>query len=134
MRCCGQIAAICKAFPYFQIACGNCLAIYSVCASGDALKLKTQMIKKLRTLFAMAFAIIAITNSGGAEETAPATPSAPPPNPWKSSASLGLTLTRGNSDTLLAAFAAKTEKSWDRNELSFGADATYGESKINGQE
>jgi putative salt-induced outer membrane protein YdiY len=51
---------------------------------------------------------------------------------WESSASAGVTLTRGNSDTLLAALAATTQKKWDGNELSFGADATYGSSKING--
>jgi putative salt-induced outer membrane protein len=51
---------------------------------------------------------------------------------WESSASAGVTLTRGNSDTLLAALAATTGKKWKDNELSFGADGTYGSSKVNG--
>jgi putative salt-induced outer membrane protein YdiY len=92
------------------------------------------MINTIRLPLAMALAIFVLANSIRAEEPAPSIPTNPPPNPWKSSASAGLTVTRGNSDTLLAAFAAKTEKSWDKNELSFGADATYGESKINGQD
>jgi hypothetical protein len=58
---------------------------------------------------------------------------APPPAPhWESTAQAGLTLTRGNSETLLAALAAGTAKKWDCNELSFGADGTYGTTKING--
>lgn len=56
-----------------------------------------------------------------------------PASHWQSSASLGLTLTRGNSDTLLAALGASTSKKWQDNELTLGADATYGKSKVNGQ-
>ena len=47
--------------------------------------------------------------------------------PWVSSASMGLTLTRGNSKTLLFAADIKTERKGPKNELAFGADATYGE-------
>jgi len=58
---------------------------------------------------------------------------APPPKPkWESSAAAGVTLTRGNSSTLLATLSGKTGRKWDDNELSFGADAAYGESKMNG--
>lgn len=48
---------------------------------------------------------------------------------WQSSASLGMTLTRGNSETFLAAAAASTDRKWDRNEISLGADMTYGKTK-----
>ena len=57
-----------------------------------------------------------------------------PPKPhWESVAALGFTLTRGNSETLLATVTAATRKKWTKNELSFGADATYGDSTVNGQ-
>lgn len=46
---------------------------------------------------------------------------------WISSASVGLTLTRGNSKTVLGTANVITAKKWDKNELSFGADAAYGE-------
>jgi len=47
---------------------------------------------------------------------------------WAGSASAGLTLTSGNSDTLLFTAKAQAMRKWDtRNELDIGADATYGE-------
>jgi putative salt-induced outer membrane protein YdiY len=46
---------------------------------------------------------------------------------WQTSAAAGLTLTRGNSDTLTATANILTQKKWDQHELTFGADATYGE-------
>ncbi len=57
---------------------------------------------------------------------------APTTNHWESSAQAGLTLTRGNSDTMLGTIGATTHRKWDHDELSFGADAIYGETKING--
>jgi len=69
----------------------------------------------------------------------PATPAAPgtaapaeavkeaPKNPWVTSASLGFSLTRGNSETLLVTGNILTEKKWDKNEVRLGADGTYGE-------
>lgn len=50
---------------------------------------------------------------------------------WESTAALGFTLTRGNSETLLATATAGTRKKWLDNELSFGGDGTYGESTVN---
>ena len=50
-------------------------------------------------------------------------------NPWKSSISFGLTLARGNTDTTLASATASTEKKWLQNDLTFGADGLYGETK-----
>ena len=61
------------------------------------------------------------------------TPPAKPKVKWESSAAVGLTLTRGNSDSTLATLSAKTDAKWDRNELSLGADATYGRTKAPGQ-
>ena len=46
---------------------------------------------------------------------------------WKSSAAVGVTLTSGNSDTLMVNGSLLTGKKWDQNELAFGANFTYGE-------
>jgi hypothetical protein len=63
-----------------------------------------------------------------AQSAAPATPApVPPPPHWESSAALGLTLTRGNSRTVLATANLQTQKKWSDHELLFGADAAYGE-------
>jgi putative salt-induced outer membrane protein YdiY len=52
----------------------------------------------------------------------------PPPKPrWNSTAAAGLTLTSGNSETLLITANLGTEKKWDRNEVAFGIDGAYGE-------
>ena len=56
---------------------------------------------------------------------------APPAPKWESSAALGLTVTGGNSETLLGTVNIATGKKWDKNELSFGVDGAYGESEIN---
>jgi putative salt-induced outer membrane protein YdiY len=50
-------------------------------------------------------------------------------NSWKSTIALGLTLARGNTDTTLASASATTEKKWPENDLLFGADGLYGETK-----
>jgi putative salt-induced outer membrane protein YdiY len=52
---------------------------------------------------------------------------APPKNPWDASATLGVTLTRGNSKTLLISGQVQASKKWDRNEVDLGADGVYGE-------
>jgi putative salt-induced outer membrane protein YdiY len=76
--------------------------------------------------------IVTVTNVVSA--TAPLPPpaaspalAAPVKTPWESSISAGLTLTRGNSDTLLVTGAVLTEKKDKINEWSFGADGGYGE-------
>lgn len=55
-----------------------------------------------------------------------AAPTLPPPPKWESSVTLGLTLTRGNSDTLLFTGNAQTEHKTKENELTFGFDGAYG--------
>jgi putative salt-induced outer membrane protein YdiY len=55
--------------------------------------------------------------------------------PWVSTISAGLTLTRGNSDTLLFTTKFVTQKKEAKNEWLFGADAAYGEdNSINNEE
>ena len=57
-------------------------------------------------------------------------PPAPEPVPkWTGGVAAGLTLTRGNGDTLLSTVSAGAGKKWKWNEVSFGADGAYGESK-----
>ena len=60
---------------------------------------------------------------------APATPSAvemAKKYPWVSSVSAGLTVTRGNSHTLLYSSAIATDKKTPDNEFSLGASGAYG--------
>lgn len=65
----------------------------------------------------------------GMATTASLAQTTPPPAeaPWKTTAGIGLTLTDGNSETLLLTADVNTQKKWDRNEFSAGAAATYGE-------
>ena len=51
----------------------------------------------------------------------------PPKYPWESSIGAGLTLTRGNSSTLLVTGNIQTHKKTPDNEFTFGADGAYGE-------
>ncbi len=51
---------------------------------------------------------------------------APAKYPWVSTITAGLTLTRGNSDSLLATAKFITDKKTPVNEFNLGADATYG--------
>ncbi|MGO8676539.1 MAG: YdiY family protein [Limisphaerales bacterium] len=62
-----------------------------------------------------------------ADDAAP-TNAPPKPPTWDVSAAAGLTLTRGNSKTLLGTANVLAVKKWELNELDFGADGVYGES------
>ena len=46
---------------------------------------------------------------------------------WKSSVALGFTITKGNSDTMLAVANLQTSRRSQANEWLFGADGAYGE-------
>jgi putative salt-induced outer membrane protein len=59
--------------------------------------------------------------------TTPPAPPPPPPTNWVGSVALGLTLTSGNSDTLMVTLTGRADKKWDANEISLGLDASYGE-------
>jgi putative salt-induced outer membrane protein YdiY len=47
--------------------------------------------------------------------------------PWQGSVAVGLTVTRGNSETLLFTANANAQRKGPRHEISLGADGTYGE-------
>jgi putative salt-induced outer membrane protein YdiY len=62
-----------------------------------------------------------------ATDTATAAAAEPKKPAWESSVAVGLTLNKGNSDTLMATAAFLTGKKWEQNELAFGAAGAYGE-------
>ena len=63
-------------------------------------------------------------NDAGA---AAAVAAVPPKPKWETSAGVGVSLTDGNSDTLLFSVNATTLRKWKTGEFSAGVDAGYGE-------
>jgi Putative salt-induced outer membrane protein len=55
---------------------------------------------------------------------------AKPEPQWESSAAAGLTVTKGNSESILGTIDFATAKKWERHELSFGASLAYGQTTI----
>ncbi len=84
---------------------------------------ETREIRRARYLAAGVGLACASLNMVQAEDPPPAATA------WKTSASAGITLTRGNSETLLFHADAATEKKWSMNELTFGVNGTYGENQ-----
>lgn len=79
--------------------------------------------------FATAAAVASLFGAGWVTPSAQAQATAAPPSgAWETTAAAGLTLTRGNSETLSAVANLLAQRRWEQNELRFGADATYGES------
>ncbi len=78
---------------------------------------------------ALATALLIGTSLAPARAQQAATPSAPPPpaNRWETTAAAGFTLTRGNSDTLLATLSLDTKRKWERDEVALGIAGGYGE-------
>jgi putative salt-induced outer membrane protein YdiY len=68
-----------------------------------------------------------VADDAAAAKAADVTKTEPKKKIWESSASLGMSLTRGNSETLLLTGNIVTSRKLEKNELSFGADGTYGE-------
>ncbi len=68
--------------------------------------------------------LAAVSNAGNPPQAGPVPTNKPA---WESSVSFGLTLTKGNSDTLLANGALNMHRNNPTNEWTFEADATYGE-------
>ena len=48
-------------------------------------------------------------------------------NKWETTASIGVTVTQGNSDSIMGAAQVLSQKKWGPNEMRLGADGTYGE-------
>jgi putative salt-induced outer membrane protein YdiY len=72
-------------------------------------------------------ALIAMAAVGNTSDAAQATAVSINKSAWESSISAGLSLTKGNSDTLLTTVAFKARKKTAENEFMFGADGSYGE-------
>jgi putative salt-induced outer membrane protein YdiY len=53
-------------------------------------------------------------------------------NKWDTTAAAALTLTRGNSETLMVTLGLDTKRKWERDEAFLGISGGYGESKVNG--
>lgn len=79
--------------------------------------------KRYNTIMLMA-GLLACSQS---RTPAQAQPELTPAPKWESSAFLGLTLTRGNSDTVLVTGNIKTQKKDKLVEWAFGLDGAYGE-------
>ncbi len=75
---------------------------------------------RLQASFLCGLAVVTLPGVLG--EDAPENPTA-----WKSSAALSLTATAGNTEQLMVAGNLLTAKKWEKNELGFGANFTYGE-------
>jgi putative salt-induced outer membrane protein YdiY len=74
------------------------------------------------------FVTVTVTNVITVTNTVPPPPVVvTPATLWESSAGLGFTLTRGNSDTLLFTANIQTHRKTVENELTLGADGAYGE-------
>ncbi|NLH72987.1 MAG: DUF481 domain-containing protein [Verrucomicrobia bacterium] len=65
----------------------------------------------------------------GALASLAAQEAAPNPTAWKTTATIGAALTRGNSETLSVSGGINTAKKWSQNELSFGTGFAYAEDK-----
>lgn len=74
----------------------------------------------LASLAGLSVALVSAQGAEGAEDLKPT-------NPWKTSAALGLSLTGGNTETLLVNANVISTKKWGQNELALGADGNYGE-------
>lgn len=84
---------------------------------------------KTRTYTAIALCLSHLVAGTVLAQTTTTPTNAPPKSPpWDLSASAGLTLTRGNSHTLMAVANLLGTKKWEQNEIDVGADAAYGES------
>ena len=81
---------------------------------------------KLPTLTIISSAVC-LAASAAFGQDATITNAAPKSPPWDISAAAGLTLTRGNSKTLLTTANLMGAKKWDQNELGLGVDGAYGE-------
>ena len=74
----------------------------------------------LASLAGLSVALVSAQGAEGAEELKPA-------SPWKTSAALGFTLTAGNTETMMLTANIMSTRNWGKNELTLGADGTYGE-------
>lgn len=75
-----------------------------------------------------AAALVTFASSTAAIAADAAAPVIQTNSPWEGTASVGLTVTRGNSENVLFTANAKMARKGPLNEIAFGADGAYGES------
>jgi putative salt-induced outer membrane protein YdiY len=92
---------------------------------------KTNMSQNRRHAGLAAAILLIGCGIASAQTPAPAAATPVPAEPekkgWETSAAAGLTLTRGNSDTLLVTAGLRTERKWEKDEAAFGISGGYGE-------
>src|SRR5689334_11502043 len=82
-----------------------------------------------RPLFHVATTTLAAATVLGAI-TAVAQDAPPPDKGWETSASAGLTITRGNSKNFLATAGLETKRKWAQDEVFLGTSAGYGKATV----
>ncbi len=108
------------------------LALVAMLACSSSTSAQTNIVTVTNVVYIMVTNVITVTNvvaATPAPAPAPATPVAivmATKYPWVSSVSAGLTLTRGNSHTLLYSGSIATDKKTPDNEFSLGASCAYG--------
>jgi putative salt-induced outer membrane protein YdiY len=72
----------------------------------------------------------ALAKAGATTNAAPMpAKAATPTNGWQTTIAVGVSIARGNTDNTLASITAVTEKQWLKNDLIFGGDGRYGETR-----
>ncbi len=108
------------------------VAIIAMLACSSSTSAQTNIVTVTNVVSVMVTNVVTVTNvvaATPAPAPAPATPAAiemAKKYPWASSVSAGLTITRGNSHTLLYSGAIATDKKTPDNEFSLGASGAYG--------
>jgi putative salt-induced outer membrane protein len=82
----------------------------------------------VRSLFSAALVLLGASCLSVRAQTA-----ASPATNWQTTATVGLTLARGNADTTLFSFSVASEKKWTNDDLKLGADLLYGTTRNPGQ-
>jgi len=82
-----------------------------------------------RGWLAAAAATLAMSHGLVQAQTPAATPEPEKKKNWEAAVNAGLTITSGNSDTVLAVVGANAKRKWDKAELMLGASGGYGESE-----
>ena len=108
------------------------IALIAMLACSSSTSAQTNIVTVTNVVSVMVTNVVTVTNvvaATPAPAPAPATPAAiemAKKYPWASSVSAGLTITRGNSHTLLYSGAIATDKKTPDNEFSLGASGAYG--------
>lgn len=89
--------------------------------------MKPKQIRKLAAL-AVVTSSLSAGMTGGVAHAQAAAAAAPKPPGWETSAAAGLTLTSGNSDTVLATLSLDTKRKWETDEAFAGIAGGYGKS------